>query len=333
MGKTYVCWKGLEEAAKDVKGDEKISIGIRPYGFHAGNELTLFVYPWHFCNLVKRLGKEPKFTFFISLNDMEPERLKYLYPDKNTGYYYKKEELTLKEEVPFEYNIFPRDTSFQYTADKEGCCNSMAEHWSKIIEAKVLRLKEDFPLLTFQFIKSSSIKNDPLYKKALKLGIEHPEVLGRIASQHEKVCFEDGCLSWAGAICPTCHSAQGKTMISGETITFECSDCGEKYAGSMNKTSFWMHHMLLLAPRLKLFGIDLFFRGYDHYACNHISINEQLYEALCGEILDIKTIVPPLIVGADGKKMSKTWSNEKVLNTQKLKSLAEACKGEKLVLK
>ncbi|MFA6268523.1 MAG: hypothetical protein WCW13_05410 [archaeon] len=333
MGKTYLCWKGLQQVAKEAKGDERISIGIRPYGFHAGNELTLFVYPWHLCNLVQKLGKEPKFTFFISLNDTEPEGLKYLYEDSTTGYYYKKEDLILTEEVPFEYNIFPKNTSFQYTTDPEGCCKSMAEHWSKLIKQKVLRLKKDFPLINITFIDSSSTTNTPAYKKALKLIISRPEILGNIVNEYSKVCFEKDWLSWAGAICPNCHSAQGKTTISKETVTFECEYCGQSYSGDIEKTSFWMHHMLLLAPRLKLFNIDLFFRGYDHYSCNHIPINEKLYKELYSEHPKVKTIVPPLIIRPDGRKMSKSRSNEKTINTQKLKSLVENCKGEKIVLK
>lgn len=333
MGKTYLCWQGLQELVKVIRGDEKISIGIRPYGFHAGNELTLYVYPWHLCNLLKQRGKEPEFTFFISLNDVEPESLKYLYPDEKGSFYYKREELTLKEEVPFEYNVFPKETSFQYTVDHNGCCASVSEHWEKVISEKVLRLKKDFPLLKFNFIRSSSILGNPLYKKAIKLGLNSPQVLGKIADPYEKVCFADNFLSWTGAICSSCHSAQGKTILENETVKFECDKCKKKSSSSIEETSFWMHHMLLLAPRLKMFRIDLFFRGYDHYSRNHIPINEQLYKALYGEELDIKTIVPPLIIRGDGKKMGKTWSNEKSMDTERLKKLVSSTLEEKIVIK
>lgn len=333
MGKTYLFYEGLKEVSKEASGKEKIFIGVRPFGFHAGNELTMFVYSWHLCDLTRKNGKEPEYTFFISINDMEPHRLKYLFLDTKGKPFYKNEELTLDDDVPFEYNVFPRTTSFEYTADSNGCCNSIVNHWQKIIEEKMNRLKADFPKVKLNFIRNTSIKNNPVFKKAIKTAITNPKLLGNILNKYDKVCFEEGFLNWTGAICKECHSAQGKTSFVSDKVVFECSNCGAKYETSVEEASFWMHHVFLLPPRLKIFGVDMCIRGYDHYRVNQVQINEQLYEALFGEKLDVKTIVPPMIVGVDGKKMSKTWSNEKVLNTEKLKELSAECNTDKLVVK
>ena len=333
MGKTLIGLKGLKKLANQVSGSENIAIGIRPYGFHAGNELTMYTYPWILCKMLKGMGKEPRFNFFICLNDIEPRRLKYLYFEKEKGYFYKNEELIFTEEVPFEYNIFPRDTSFQYTPDTEGCCASMTDHWQKIIESKITRLKKDFPRINFTFIRASFMKNSPYYKQAIRFSLEKPEAFGKIVDKYEKVCFEKGFLSWSGAICPKCHTAQGKTKLSGEKVSFECEQCKKKYSKKIDELSFWMHHLFIVPARLKMFGIDIFFRGYDHYSCKHIEMTEKLYEKLFKEKLAVKTIVPPLIVGSDGKKMGKTWANEKTIDSELLKELALSCNDEKIILK
>jgi hypothetical protein len=38
--KPFLYLDGLEEIVKELNGQEKIHIGIRPYGFHAGNALA-----------------------------------------------------------------------------------------------------------------------------------------------------------------------------------------------------------------------------------------------------------------------------------------------------
>jgi len=333
VGKTYLFWDGLNEVAKEVRGDEKIFVGVRPFGFHAGNELTMYVYPWHLCDLTRKNGKEPRFNFFISINDMEPHRLKYLFIGEDGKPFYKNEELTLSADVPFEYNVFPRTTSFQFTDDSNGCCDSIVTHWQKIIEEKMMRLKADFPEITLNFIRNTSLKNNPAFKKAITTAIKNPEVLGKILEKYDKVCFEKGFLVWTGVICPHCHSAQGKTSMNAESVIFECDNCGKKTESTVEDSSFWMHHVFLLPPRLKIFDVDICVRGYDHYRVNQIPINEQLFEALFGKKLEVKTIVPPMIVGPDGKKMSKTWSNEKYINTEKLKELSKGNSTDKIVIR
>lgn len=333
MNKTYLFWNGLKQVAKQVSGKEKIFMGIRPFGFHAGNELALLVYPWHLCNLVKKEGKLPEFEFFISINDMEPNGLKYLYNDANGKLFYKPQEFTLSEEVPFEYNVFPRTTSFQYTKCEEGCCKSIVDHWQKIIESKMNALKRDFPGIKLNFIRNSSIKNKPEFKKAIKTALKNPEILGKILAKYEKICFKKGFLNWIGAICPKCNSAQGKTILKKEKIIFKCKDCGKKTSIPLGKASYWMHYIFMLPPRLKIFKADFWISGYDHCETKNTEINEELYKELYGEETNLKTIFSPLVISLDGKKMSKTRENLSRINSKKLKKMAIGFNKHRLELK
>lgn len=47
--KPYLYLRGLKNLAKKIKGNENVHIGIRPYGFHGGNVLSLVVYPYLLC--------------------------------------------------------------------------------------------------------------------------------------------------------------------------------------------------------------------------------------------------------------------------------------------
>lgn len=49
----YLYLDGLETLAREVRGDENIHIGIRPYGFHAGNNLALVAYPYILCDMYR----------------------------------------------------------------------------------------------------------------------------------------------------------------------------------------------------------------------------------------------------------------------------------------
>lgn len=73
--KPYLYLSGLKSLAKKIKGNENVHIGIRPYGFHGGNVLSLIVYPYLLCKELNKLGKKPKLKFTISINDYEQDEL------------------------------------------------------------------------------------------------------------------------------------------------------------------------------------------------------------------------------------------------------------------
>ena len=135
---SFLFWKGLNRLVEKLKGDENLFVGTRPFGFHGGNKWTMIAYPWHLFRKVEENGTKPKFTFYVSINDMEPCHLKYLYLDKDSKPYYKTLlEMREDEEPPYNYNVFPEDTSFQFTKDSNGCCASIVDHWQQTMEEEM----------------------------------------------------------------------------------------------------------------------------------------------------------------------------------------------------
>lgn len=321
--KTFLFWNGLCELSKKASGKEKIFMGVRPFGFHGGNKLTLLAYPWHFCNELEKNGKKPKFTFFVSINDMEPHQLKYLYLKNKKPYYKKLAEMTSDEEPPFPYNIFPEKTSFQFTKDPFDCCNSVVDHWQNRIENEFKLLKQDFPGIKINFVRNSKIKNEKVFLNVLEKTIKKPEKIAEIVLKYSnpKINLEN--LFFSGAICPECHSAQGKTVLEGNRTEFSCSSCGRETTESIKKTDFWIHHMPLLVPRLILFDIDICIRGGDHYQAKRVEINRALMKYLSGKNKNPISLISPMLMSNDGHKMSKSWFNEKDVEIGKLMRVAE----------
>lgn len=63
--KPYLYLNGMKKLAKEASGNETIHVGIRPYGFHAGNAMALIVYPYLLCKYLKKEGKVPRFRLVI----------------------------------------------------------------------------------------------------------------------------------------------------------------------------------------------------------------------------------------------------------------------------
>jgi len=73
--KPYLYFSGLKRLAKEINGDEIVHIGIRPYGFHAGNAMALVVYPYLLCKYFEKEKRVARFRFIISINDWEQDCL------------------------------------------------------------------------------------------------------------------------------------------------------------------------------------------------------------------------------------------------------------------
>ena len=131
MDKPYLYNKGLDELASEAIGTERIHMGIRPFGFHAGNLVSLYVYPYLFCEKVEKLDKPVNFVFFVSINDYEQDEL--------DGPDYKK----------YPYNIHPKNTTLGYMKDPLGCHELNIDHWFPIIKSSILKLKKCFPWRCF----------------------------------------------------------------------------------------------------------------------------------------------------------------------------------------
>ena len=332
MENTFKFYVGLKKIAKNITGSEIITIGIRPFGFHAGNEIALLTYPLILCDLVKKRGIKPKFTFIISINDMEPHSLKYLFFDNNDRPVYKTYLESINENNPYEYNIFPNRSSFQFTCDDKKCHNNIAEHWEEVIYMKLDLLKNSFPKVKIIFVQSSKLKNNKVFKKIIIDAIKFPRKFAELIKKYEPILDKKEFLNFAGAICNNCGSAQGVTKIIGNKVRFCCMNCKTISCALYENIEFWAHHLLILPARLKIFNVQIAIRGYDHYERHHIEINNDIYEKLFAEQLLLKTVITPMVMGADGKKMSKSRGNDTKLNSKLLVKLAQKCRNKYILI-
>jgi len=55
--KPYFFQNGIRKLAQEISGEENIYLGIRPYGFHAGNMLPFVLYPILLGQELKNLAK------------------------------------------------------------------------------------------------------------------------------------------------------------------------------------------------------------------------------------------------------------------------------------
>src|SRR3989344_9001098 len=187
--KPYLYYKGLIKLAEDIKGTEIVHVGIRPYGFHAGNAMALFVYPYLLCERLETLGKRPKLRFIVSINDWEQDELDG--PDYRN----------------YLFNIYPKNTSLYFTKDENGCCKSTVHHWKPIIKRNLLILKKKFPDISLKFVNNSKLIEYRFCRKLLLETIRNPNKQLAILKKYSNKRTLRKPVSYAGAICPQCKSA------------------------------------------------------------------------------------------------------------------------------
>ncbi len=331
MDEVFPYFDGLEKMAENISGRENVLIGIRPHGFHVGNALPLLIYPWLLCERLECIGKTPKLRFNISINDMEPFQLKYLFLNTNGEAVFKSGSvLSNTEETPFEYNVFPEDTTFQHTLDPFGCCRTIVDHWQNILHNELSRLSKSFPKTKVKFVRNSEISQSLAFEQALKCAFECNDEIAFCVEKHTQRAVSRYGFQLAGAVCPICKSAQGKTILKEKECTFQCNRCHGVSNGELKVFDWWMHHLLLFPPRVKQLNIDLCIRGGDHFNQSHTHTTSALYEMLYGKKTCLKTLVTPLVVDSHGRKVSKSSQNEVHLPFESLLELARKCKTERL---
>lgn len=295
MKKPYLYNQGLKDLSKEVTGKETIHMGIRPFGFHAGNLVSLYVYPYLFCEEVNKLGKPVNFTFIVSINDYEQDEL--------DGPDYKR----------YPYNIYPKKTTLGHLVDQAGCHNLTIEHWLPIIQDSILNLKNRFPSIKIHFIKNSELKNNLEFKKILLETIKNPSKQLEIYKKHTNKETLDQPICYAGAVCPTCHSTKGTTVVhetSDVYIEWQCKECHAFSTDQYSAFNYWFYHKPLFAARMAALGkINITFSGDDHFSENDFILREELMKMFTPNTLMPKMFFAPLVLTKEGKRMSKTQKN------------------------
>lgn len=296
MDKPYLYNEGLDKLALEVIGTERIHMGIRPFGFHAGNLVSLYIYPYLFCEKVEKLGKPVNFVFFVSINDYEQDEL--------DGPDYKR----------YPYNIYPKNTTLGYLEDPLGCHKFNIDHWFPIIKSSILKLKERFIGVQIYFVKNSELKNDLKFKEILTNTIKDPfEQLDIYKRFTTKEILPEP-VQYAGAVCPFCKRTKGITQldkINGEYVNWKCEICGVTLNQPYTNFDYWFYHKPLFTARMSVFNIDITFSGDDHFSDGDFFIRKEFMNRFNPELKIPKMFFAPLVLTEDGQRMSKTQKNTK----------------------
>ena len=301
----YFFYTGLKQLAQDLQGDEHVYLGIRPYGFHAGNQLTLYIYPLLLCQQLERLHKKVALKLFVFLNDWEQDGL--LGPDL--------------QRYPF--NVWPKTTTFQYLPDQFGCCASMADHWSPIIFKGIAKIRKDYPLVKVEAIRNSQMRDMPEMKKTVLDTIQYPEKIYKILKKYSTRDILSKPIVYSLAVCPKCRTTNGHTSYLRNRIMHICNTCKVVYNEDYNFFNYWLYHKPLAIPRIKIFNIQVCITGADHYSEGDYTVRKKLFEAFNVRLKNYpKTLYAPTVYASDGQQMGKSRGNTKSLPDNALYKLA-----------
>lgn len=313
----FLCLDGLRRLIETVDGNENIHAGIRPYGFHAGNAFALVCYPYILCKLYfERYGKQPRFTFFISINDWEQDAL--------DGPDYKK----------YPFNIYPKNTSIQHMRyiDSDGSEYAMADYWQPIIEMAVKSRLKEFDFVNLHFVRNSSLKSHPVFRDFLARTIADPVTQSNIFRKHSGKDLLKSPLSYAGVICPSCKKAHGETNIvdfSYDSVSWHCFECSVNVKRLLEDFDYWWYHKPLLVARLKIFDIDITLSGGDHFSEGDYMIRKELIRWFDDSIKNPKMIfTPTLLSPVNNERMSKSQGNHQFADLNKLTDFARTFDGQ-----
>lgn len=303
--KPYLYLSGLKKIAKKIKGNENVHVGIRPYGFHGGNVLSLIVYPYLLCKELEKLGKKPKLKFIVSIND------------------YEQDELDGPDIRRYPFNIYPKNTSLQFTRDDSGK-KYTADHWQPIIEKSFNNsILKSFPNIKIEFIRNSSLKNHKHFKSLLLETIKNPKKQSQIFAKYSgKEVLRDP-IKYAGVVCPKCKKTHGDTSVIKNKIMWICSSCGYKKIDDYKNFDYWWHHKAMLVSRLKIFKTQITMSGGDHYSEGDFNIRRKLMKIYFEKINEPLMLFCPTLISDDGQKMSKSRRNTHYINAKKLAEICE----------
>ncbi len=303
--KPYFYYKGIKELAKILTGNENIYLGIRPYGFHAGNATTMVVYPILLCSEVEKLGKKAKFNFYVFLNDWEQDSLDgpnpRLYP----------------------FNIMPKYTTWQYMFDPIDNKKYVVDFWKKVIVNNILLIKHYYPMVKIISKKNSEMKKIPEMKKCIYQTINHPEVVTKTLKEYTNKKFLENPVIYSSAVCPNCHAARGdsKALVENNQIFHNCKNCGKKTIKKYEDFNYWLYHKPLALPRIAAYKIDLCITGSDHFDEGDFVVRQKLFEKYGFRTKMPDTLYAPSIYGTDGNVMGKSKGNARSIDLDKLINL------------
>lgn len=305
MTKCYLFLSGIKKIAPTLNGQEVIHLGIRPYGFHAGNALALFVYPLMLCQELHRLGVKPRFTIIYSINDWEQDNI------------------DSQDKAVYPFNIKPQKTILKFSPSKEGKNESIVDIWEPRIRETINKLLLFYPELNLRFIRNSWLKQEIVFQKMLVKTINKPEDLADLFKKYSRHKVLPNPI-YASPVCPHCFGARNPARIfKNGRLKSTCSDCGYKFNKAFSEYEYWWYHKPLFIARQAVFKMDLAISGGDHYNEGDFRIRLALSRQLAPNLRMPNMLFSPVLLTPRGERMSKSQNNAQFANIKKLINLAK----------
>lgn len=279
--------EGLRSVAGTLNGDEVLYSGIRPYDYHAGNRIVLAVYPHLLARSMAQRGINPRFRYVITLNDLEPSSY---------------------DDLAFQ----PTGPSYQLATAVDAIIDK--------VEADLIHLRREFPGVVIEYFKSSDMVRTPHFERARQILLQDPMEFLRLYVRDEVLERIPAAMVAAseffGLVCPTCKSPVPARQAPrlGDT---KCQGCGVAL-GTRGVLHYWMYFVPLLALKLRVVQPDVALLGGDYLEPDEAA---PMLKQPCklDEILEfygmleggkaLTFLIPPLLMGKDGQKMSKSLGN------------------------
>lgn len=302
--KPYFCNDGIDKLSRELSGTENIFLGIRPYGFHAGNAIPFVIYPLLLCETLQNAGKKPQFKFYLFLNDWEQDGFDELYADRTV----------------YPFNIAPKFTTFQYLPAEDGK-GSLVDYWESIIVDKVSIIQCKYPDVKIRCVRNSHMRDMPTMKDVVLKTINNPDIVSNVLkSTTNKKILDNSC--YCRPVCPNCKSAKTIARIeNSDNLDIKCDCCGLHKVYNYHLLNYWLYHKPLALPRIKEFNIDLCITGMDHYHEGDFLTRMKLFEAYEIDTKLPKTLYTPTLYGRNGKIMGKSKGNCEDISIEQLLSL------------
>lgn len=312
----FLYYKGLISLGSILNGNENVYLGIKPSGFHAGNFLTLVAYPLLLCEEMAKKGIEPKFNFFIFLNDWEQDALVGI------------------DKIKYPFDIRPARTTLQYIDKIDSKIGKEVKNGKESIVRNLMLIKKKYKKVQIIPKLNSEMKNHPIMKKYLVHTMNNGGELAKLFSKYSNKPLYTCNQQYALAVCPKCLFAEGTTTYDNKknTVIHYCKKCGSTTQNTYENFDYWFYHKPMAIPKLEIYKIDLCITGADHLEENDFDIRENLIKVFGANVKNFTTLYSPIVMGKDGKKMGKSNKNTQAPKEKILLKLAKS-NNHKICLK
>lgn len=293
MSTEYCGLDGVRKIASLMRGDENILIGVRPFGFHAGNLSADVVYPLILCEELKRQGKEPYLNITFFMNDYEQYEIVGHRNDPDED-----------DEV----NIYPKGKTLQYEREPLDNSLTVVDYWSSKIISHMDVIRHAYPNVMIKYQRTSDLRSTDLYREVLNLSLNKPNeiasIFKEVSGKHVHLPAE-----FARVVCVNCEMPVPGTQMNNETVRALC-DCGNETCDHFSKLDYWVNHNLLGISKLSVQnGFFLWMLGYDHKQFHSGEIKARVIDQFGLAARDCNRVYAPLLLREDGRKMSKSSGN------------------------